>query len=159
MATGVPWYLAAKEARAVTHLTLLVLCQVSFVTAATDGGAVRHYREAYQQTTQTGQPLLVLVGADWCVACQRMKVSILPELHRRRSLRRVTFVTVDKDSQQKLAAKLMKGGTVPQLVLFTKIGDRWTRRQLTGAHSVAQVQLFLDRAMETAAKPATAAVR
>ena len=101
-----------------------------------------------------GQPLLVLVGAEWCAACERMKSSVMPELNRRGRLRQVTYATVDKDTEQKLASKLMSGATVPQLILFTKTPDGWARRQLTGMRNAEEVHTFLHDAIEkTAAKP------
>lgn len=138
-----------------TSLTFVVLLETSLFTAspAPPANPLR-YQEAYRQTAQTGQPLLVLVGAQWCAACERMKASVMPELNRRGRLHQVTYAMVDQDSEQKLAARLMSGATVPQLILFTKTSDGWTRRQLTGMHSSREVQAFLHNAIErTAARP------
>ena len=33
------------------------------------------YAEAYKTSEETGKPLLVLVGADWCPGCRRVQQS------------------------------------------------------------------------------------
>jgi thioredoxin-like negative regulator of GroEL len=150
----------------VTQWTLIILFQTAVLTgshnpdnAAKTATAARtaaplHYGEAYKQSTRTGRPLLVLIGAKWCPACRRMKSAILPQLSRRNALRQVAFVTVDKDQEKKLASQLMSGRTVPQLILFTKTPTGWKRRQLTGLHTAGEVDSFVHRAIaQTAAKP------
>ncbi len=150
-----------------TQWTLIVLLQTAVLTGsnnnpdnaaktatAAKAAAPQHYQEAYKQSTRTGRPLLVLVGAKWCPACRRMKSAILPQLSRRKALRQVAFVTVDKDQEKKLASQLMSGPTVPQLILFTKTSAGWKRRQLTGLHTAGEVDSFVHRAIaQTAAKP------
>ena len=149
-----------------TQWTLIILFQTAVLTgshnpdnAAKTATAARtatplHYGEAYKQSTRTGRPLLVLIGAKWCPACRRMKSAILPQLSRRNALRQVAFVTVDKDQEKKLAYLLMSGRTVPQLILFTKTPAGWKRRQLTGLHTAGEVDSFVHRAIaQTAAKP------
>jgi thioredoxin-like negative regulator of GroEL len=150
----------------VTQWTLIILFQTAVLTgshnpdnAAKTATAARtaaplHYGEAYKQSTRTGRPLLVLIGAKWCPACRRMKSAILPQLSRRNALRQVAFVTIDKDQEKKLASQLMSGRTVPQLILFTKTPTGWKRRQLTGLHTAGEVDSFVHRAIaQTAAKP------
>jgi thioredoxin-like negative regulator of GroEL len=150
----------------VTQWTLIILFQTAVLTgshnpdnAAKTATAARtaaplHYGEAYKQSTRTGRPLLVLIGAKWCPACRRMKSAILPQLSLRNALRQVAFVTVDKDQEKKLASQLMSGRTVPQLILFTKTPTGWKRRQLTGLHTAGEVDSFVHRAIaQTAAKP------
>jgi thioredoxin-like negative regulator of GroEL len=80
-----------------------------------------------------------------------MKYSTLPSLERRGGLNKVNFAYVNTDDDSALAGKLMKGGSIPQLVMFQKKADgSWSRKQLTGAQSASAVEQFLGTA-ETAA--------
>ena len=107
-------------------------------------GGSATYADAYQQaTTGDGRPLVVLVGADWCPACQQMKQTIVPQLQQRGSLDKVAFATVNTDRDSAIASQLMEGGTIPQLVMFVKTDKGWTRRQLTGSQSLEGVEGFL----------------
>jgi thioredoxin-like negative regulator of GroEL len=123
------------------QLTLNVLLQAAAVTA---GG--HDYAAAYKQATENGQPLVVLVGADWCPGCQTMKNSSMPEVERKGGLNNVAFAHVNTDQQSKLAGQLMRGGSIPQLVVFYKADGNWKREQLTGAHSAGDIQVLLDKA-------------
>jgi thioredoxin-like negative regulator of GroEL len=129
----------------VIHLT----CNLLLSAAALAAGS-QDYSTAYKQTEQTGQPLVVLLGADWCPGCRTMKYSTLPSLERRGGLNKVNFAYVNTDDDSALAGKLMKGGSIPQLVMFQKKADgSWSRKQLTGAQSASAVEQFLGTA-ETA---------
>ena len=109
------------------------------------------YDDAYRlATADEGRPLVVLVAADWCPACQHMKQAIMPELQQRGSLAKVAFAVVNSDREGQLASQLMAGNTIPQLVMFVKTDKGWSRRQLTGSQSVGDVEGFLASGM---AKP------
>jgi thiol-disulfide isomerase/thioredoxin len=123
----------------VTFLTLSMLLQVSVM--ATDG---QNYTDAYKKTAETGQPLVILVGAEWCPGCQTMKDSVIPQLRKKGSLNEVAFAYVNADRQHDLAGKLMKGTSIPQLIVYRKSGDGWKREQLTGAHSVSATESFIN---------------
>ena len=115
------------------------------------------YATAYRQSQKTGQPLLVLIGADWCPACVKMKEQIIPVLRNRGLLEQVAFAELDKDRSPKTAAKLMSGETVPQLVLFYRTAEGWKRQRLVGAGSVATIDAMLQRSLDrVAVAPATA---
>jgi thioredoxin-like negative regulator of GroEL len=103
------------------------------------------YQEAYRQTQQSGRPLLVLVGADWCPGCRTMKNATLPALQTAGRLEDVIVTQVNCDRESELADRLMRGGSIPQLILFTQTKDGWRRHQLTGAQSPASVRTFLDQ--------------
>ena len=126
-------------------LSLTILLQMSLVAA--DG---HKYADAYHKTQSTGRPLVVLVGADWCPGCQTMKNAVIPQLRQQGTLNRVAFAYVNTEADRELATKLMKGGSIPQLIMFHKTADGgWHREQLTGAHSVGDTEVFLSKA-ETA---------
>ncbi len=126
------------------QLTLNILLHAAAVTA---GG--QDYATAYKETAETGRPLVVLIGADWCPGCRLMKHAAMPELEKKGGLSNVSYAYVNADHQSKLAGKLMQGSSIPQLILYHKTDAGWKRQQLTGAHSVSDIQAFLGQATES----------
>ena len=125
-----------------TSLAAAIILQAAMLSTG------QTYAQAHKTTQETGRPLLVLVGATWCPACQEMKSSLLPQLRRRGSLKKVSFTIVDTDQQRPLANKIMSGDTIPQLIMYCKTDKGWTRRQLTGGQSVARVERFIEQAVK-----------
>lgn len=121
-------------------VALTVLLQLSTVAAGADT-----YEAAHARSMENGQPLVVLVGADWCGACQRMKSTVIPELKKNGALKQVAFATVNSDSQSQLASQLTTGTSIPQLVMYRKTSTGWMRSTLNGAHSSSEVSAFLSR--------------
>lgn len=132
------------------HLTLNML-----LSAAALGAGSHDYATAFKETKETGRPLVILIGADWCPGCVQMKNATMPELERKGGLRKVAFAYVNTDQDRELAGKLMKGGSIPQLVMYRKTGEGWTRKQLTGAQSTTSVEAFLGDVPETASTQGT----
>jgi thiol-disulfide isomerase/thioredoxin len=123
------------------QLTLNILLQAAAITAG-----ARDYATAYRETQESGKPLVVLVGADWCPGCRQMKNSTMPELEKSGGLTGVSVAYVNTDEDSQLAGKLMKGTSIPQLIVYHKTESGWKRQQLTGAHSATDVQALLQRA-------------
>jgi len=126
----------------VMHLTLNLLLQAAAVTA---GG--QDYAAAYKQA-DAGRPLVVLVGADWCPGCRQMKYAAMPEVEKMGGLQKVAFAYVNTERDSDLAGKLMKGGSIPQLIVYRKTVLGWQRQQMTGAHSAGAIKNFIDQASE-----------
>ena len=124
---------------------------------ATKPSADAHtYADAYKQTIATGKPLVILVGASWCPACQSMKTSIIPSVAEQGGLDNVAFAYVNTDQQSDLAGKLMEGNLIPQLVKFEKTDDGWKQTRLVGAQSVSVVVSFVGTSERSVvAKPQT----
>ena len=80
-----------------------------------------------------------------------MKYSSIPQVEKSGGLSKVAFAYVNTDQQGELAGKLMKGGSIPQLVMYRKSGKKWERQQLTGAQSASAIQAFLDRGADAPA--------
>jgi thioredoxin-like negative regulator of GroEL len=105
------------------------------------------YDEAQKQSAATGQPLLVLVGTDWCPGCVTMKNSVLPRMASRGGLTKVSYASVNAEQEVELAGHLMRGSAIPQLIIFSKRADgEWHREQITGTASEAQVSALIQRA-------------
>jgi thiol-disulfide isomerase/thioredoxin len=112
-----------------------------------------NYTTAYKKTAETGQPLVVLVGADWCPGCRTMKTSVIPQLEKQGGLKNVAFACLNTDQEREIAGKLMQGGSIPQLIMFTKTAEGgWKRTQLTGAHSARETQSFINAGTAIAAQ-------
>jgi len=127
----------------VIQLTMNVLLQAAALTAVG-----QDYATAYRQAAESGRPLVILIGADWCPGCRQMKYTAIPELEKSGGLRKTAFAYVNADQQSDLAGKLMKGASIPQLVVYRKTESGWMRQQLTGAHSASAIKSFLDQASE-----------
>jgi thioredoxin-like negative regulator of GroEL len=105
------------------------------------------YDKAYETMQTEDQPLLVLVGADWCPACQTMKSSTMARLERGGKLQGVAFAVVNSDRQSRLAQKIMRGSSIPQLVMYERTESGWRRSQLTGGQSERRVEAFIAPAV------------
>lgn len=110
-------------------------------------GADATYADAHRVTTETGKPLVVMVGTDWCVPCQQMKRTVLPQVREHGVLGKVAFATVNADQDADLARQLTGGGPVPQLVMFRHTRQGWIRRKLIGGQSVATVEQFIKESV------------
>lgn len=126
--------------------SLAVAISVSLVSAGTDS-----YTAAHKEMTETGKPLVVLVGADWCPACRQMKQSVIPQAKRSGVLNDVSFAIVNTDHEPKIARGLMRGSSIPQLIVFHKGADGWKRRTFTGAQSISTIESAVRQASEEAA--------
>lgn len=136
-----------------------VVLQVCLLTAG-----AQTYEQAQKQATADGQPLLVLVGTDWCPGCRTMKDGVLPRMARGGRLEKVSYANVNAEDESELASHLMRGGAIPQLIVFSKRPDgEWHREQITGSASEAQVSALIERARaaqvgKTTIQPASATV-
>jgi thioredoxin-like negative regulator of GroEL len=119
-------------------------------SVAADHSAPGTYAAAYQDTQDSGKPLVVLVGASWCPACRSMKTSTMPGVAAQGGLANVAFAYVNTDAQSELAGQLMEGNMIPQLVMYEKTADGWKLTRLVGAQSVDAVQDFLRPAVAQA---------
>lgn len=120
------------------------------------------YAEAHKTTSEKGCPLVVMVGATWCPACQQMKTTVLPEVKRRGILQRVAYAEVDLDEDRELGAELTDGGPIPQLLVYRKTQLGWRLKRLIGGQDVRTVEQFIaqgcegDKDAKAAAKKAAA---
>ena len=128
---------------------MTVLLQLTLV-AAVPAAADSEYATAYHDSQKTGKPMLIMVGAKWCSACQAMKSSLIPKLKRRGELDGVVFARLDYDTQGKLAKQVMSGRTLPQLILYYRSDDGWQRKHLTGGQSLAAVEALLSNGKKAA---------
>ncbi len=128
-----------------------VLCAAvlhsALILAGTDTAGAETYAEAHRSTVETGKPLVVMVGTDWCQPCQTMKRTVLPRLRERGFFKKIAFALVNPDRDGKLAEELIGGGPVPQLVMFRKTSKGWMRRKLVGGQSEEAVEQFIKEGL------------
>ena len=104
------------------------------------------YEAAFAKAQQEQKPLLILVGARWCASCQIIKKETIEPMKQSGALDDVVVTFVDKDDRPELAEQLMKGPTLPQIVVFTKNSGNWKRFSLTGMQSQSRMAQLLGRA-------------
>lgn len=121
-----------------TSMTLATILQLPFLATP------ETYAEAHQQTVETGRPLVVMVGADWCPACHQMERDVIPVVRQRGLLRRVAFALVNLDRDRDVGQKLTGGGPIPQLIVFRKTPEGWHRTELIGAQSIEKVEQLIQ---------------
>jgi thioredoxin-like negative regulator of GroEL len=124
--------------------------------------AVAHtdtYRDAYEQSTSRQQPLLVLVGDASSAECQQMKLGQMEALKKDGSLSEIAYAAVDRDLHPKLASLIMQGEKLPQLVMYTRVGQQWRRSQMDGPQSSDQVRQFIQQEVANARQMESASVQ
>jgi thiol-disulfide isomerase/thioredoxin len=123
-------------------MTTVIL--TAMVQVLTLGADPQDFNQACQHSLATRRPLVVLVGANWCRACQIMQKTVLPQVEKTGGLKNVVFVYVDFDQQRQLASRLTGGGSIPQLIRFDHTQAGWTNKRLIGAKDTDEVHSFIN---------------
>lgn len=111
------------------------------------------YATAYEQAQKTGKPLMVVISAPWCPACVSLKDTTLREMQSGGQLEDVSVVVIDRDKDSALAERLMRGQTIPQVIVFSKQkAGRWQRAQLTGFQTPGTIRQLLRNALSPLAR-------
>ncbi|MCO8125516.1 thioredoxin family protein [Stieleria sp. TO1_6] len=112
----------------VSLLLAVLLSSVTSIPLKTD------YAEAYKESVADDKPLMVVVGASWCPACNVLKQTTLEPMAQTGELDDVSVAVLDRDSDPELINQLTKGERMlPQIIMFTRTeGGQWERRQLKG---------------------------
>ena len=105
-----------------------------------------NYEEAFAKAEKEKKPLLILVGARWCASCQVMKRDTIEPMKESGDLKDVIVVLIDKDERPELAEQLMRGETLPQVVVFSQNSGNWKRFSHTGMQDKSRVGELLQRA-------------
>lgn len=120
-------------------LSFAAVLQASVLLTGVDS-----YADAHKAVAETGRPLVVIVGADWCPACQVMEKTVIPQVRQRGLLGRVAFAAVNLDQERELGQQLTAGGPIPQLLMYRKTAAGWRLRRLVGGQSVETVESFIQ---------------
>ncbi|RMF39429.1 MAG: thioredoxin [Planctomycetota bacterium] len=123
---------------------------VMSVVGQGSGDAELSYEAAFQKADRENKPLLIMVGAPWCASCQIMKRETLETMHRDGELKDVVFTFVNRDERPELAEKLLRGQTLPQIIVYKKSSGAWKRFSVVGMQSVGRMRELLARVRGTA---------
>ncbi|HET6884498.1 MAG TPA: thioredoxin family protein [Pirellulales bacterium] len=118
------------------------MVQVSLLTTGANT-----YADAHKQHVDTGRPMVLLVGAEWCPACVQMKNNIMPRVAKQGVLEKVAFAHVNTDRDGRVAKAVMQGGMIPQLIMYRKTPNGWRRHLLMGAQSPEKIQAFIKQGL------------
>jgi thioredoxin-like negative regulator of GroEL len=79
------------------------------------------YEKAKDVANKNETSFVVEVGATWCGPCQILK----------RNLNKVfpNYGSVDFDEEPALARKLLRGDTIPQLIIYKNIDGKWLEQK------------------------------
>jgi thioredoxin-like negative regulator of GroEL len=107
----------------------------------------QNYTLAYKQSVEEDKPLMVVVGAPYCPACQVLKQTTIADMTRSGELDSVSVAVVDRDAEPELAEQLMADEKmIPQIILFSKSSDgHWKRRRLMGYQPIQPVRSLLQK--------------
>lgn len=105
----------------------------------------KNYTLAYKQSVEEDKPLMVVIGAPYCPACQVLKQTTIADMTRSGELDGVSVAVVDRDAEPELAKQLMADEKmIPQIIVFNKTADgQWKRRRLMGYQPVQPVRTLL----------------
>ncbi|SMP53043.1 Thioredoxin-like [Neorhodopirellula lusitana] len=130
----------------------LTLAVVTSGAAATQSGTNQsvvsknqNYTLAYKKSVEEHKPLMVVVSAGYCPACDVLKKTTIANMERSGELDAVSVAVVDRDAEPELAKQLMANEKmVPQIIFFTRTEDgRWSRKRLKGYQPVQPVRNLL----------------
>lgn len=123
-------------------MTSLILIAALQLAAAPD--QADQFEQAFRRSASTGRPLVLLLGAKWCPGCVVMKDNVLPKVAKAGGMADIEFAYIDIDRNRRLAAKLSKAKTIPQLIRYHRTSDGWKFNLLNGAHDVSEVSSFIN---------------
>ena len=122
-----------------TSLALSVVLQASMAVSA----APLSYEKGVQAAAESGRPLLILVGAPWCRDCVILKRDVMPKLKKTGLLDQVEFVYLDFDQNRTLVSQMMVNEMIPEMILYRKTANGWTRSNLNMSEKLEEIQAFI----------------
>lgn len=129
-------------------LSLIFLGTCTSTRSTDEQLETQDYATAYKQSLDEQKPLMVIVGAPWCPACNVLKETTLKEMKKNGDFKSVALTMVNRDEQPELAKKLTNGETViPQIIVYTPEQNGWKRRKLLGFQSSETVRSLIRWAL------------
>jgi thioredoxin-like negative regulator of GroEL len=125
-----------------------VFLAVVLSSVTSDPSLQQNYADAYQQSVKEEKPLMVVVSAPWCHACNVLKESTIKPMAESGELDDVSLTVINQDDDPELAKELTEGEQMlPQIIVYTKDNGRWKRRKLMGYQPKQPVRSLLRRAL------------
>lgn len=119
------------------------LTVAALLSVAGLGPVWNDYSAAYASAVRENRELLVLITADWCGPCRRLKRQVLPSAQLQPVLQSYVCAMIDVDRQPELARALGGTGGVPLLIAYNRTELGWVRREIRGYQSVEKLKRFL----------------
>ncbi len=132
-----------------TGIALAALLQVSLAVSDTPTTATL-YEQAVKRSIESGKPVLVLVGADWCHYCKIVQRDVLPVLKERGLMDKVEYVYLDHDRDRDLVGRTLRGEIIPEMVMYRKTAEGWKRTDLSGGYKVEEIEGFIKGTLKEA---------
>ncbi|MDA8744030.1 thioredoxin family protein [Rubripirellula amarantea] len=127
-------------------VSLLLALVLSGVTS--EQQLQQDYAEAYQQSVEQQKPLMVVVGAPWCPACNVLKETTITPMAQTGELDSVSLAVINRDDDPELVKQLTKGDKMlPQIIVFTQDNGQWKRRKLMGYQPKTPVRSLIRQAL------------
>jgi thioredoxin-like negative regulator of GroEL len=106
------------------------------------------YSDAYEASVKQQKPLLVVVSAPWCPACNVLKESTIRPMAKTGELDDVSLTVVNRDEDPELAKRLTGGEQMlPQIILYTPDNGGWQRQKLLGFQPKQPIRSMIRRAL------------
>ena len=108
----------------------------------------QNYADAYKQSVSQHKPLMVVVGAPWCPACNVLKETTIRSMAQTGELDAVSLAVINRDDDPELARQLTEGEQMlPQIIVYTQDKGRWKRRKLLGYQPKQPIRTLIRRAL------------
>jgi thioredoxin-like negative regulator of GroEL len=126
-----------------------LLLAVVLASVTSEQNLQQDYADAYKQLVAENKPLMVVVGAPWCPACNVLKDTTLKPMASNGELDDVSLVLINRDEAPELAQQLTKGvRTLPQIIVFSKEDTgKWKRQRLMGFQTRQPVRTLIRAAL------------
>jgi thioredoxin-like negative regulator of GroEL len=108
----------------------------------------QNYADAYEQSVRQQKPLMVVVGAPWCPACNVLKETTIRSMAQTGELDSVSLAVINRDDDPALAKQLTEGEKMlPQIIVYTQDKGTWKRRRLLGYQPKQPVRSLIRKAL------------
>lgn len=125
-----------------------LLMTLMLLGATNEQQLTQDYAAAYEASVNEDKPLMVVVAAPWCPACQVLKESTIKPMAYSGQLNDVSLAIIDKDESPELVEELTKGEKLlPQIIVFSNEQGKWQRRRLLGFQPQTPVRSLIRRAL------------
>ncbi|QDT06778.1 Thioredoxin [Rubripirellula lacrimiformis] len=127
---------------------VLLLLAVALSSITSEQQMHQKYADAYQASVEQQKPLMVVVGAPWCPACNVLKDTTIKQMAEMGELDSVSLAVINKDEDPELVKQLTAGDQLlPQIIVFTQDNGRWKRRKLLGYQPKQPVRSLIRKAL------------
>lgn len=126
-----------------------IFLAVVLASVTSDQSLQQNYADAYKESVKDHKPLMVVVGAPWCHACNVLKESTIRPMADSGELDTVSLAVINPDDDPALVKQLTEGEEMlPQIIVFTNDNGRWKRRKLLGFQPKQPVRSLLRKALK-----------